>query len=282
MKLTVGSHPAIPEPFSNGPEEPPPTPRGLAEPLRVASQRHDHGVATMAALLNHWLGSSKLSHDQLVAVASWGLNERGMIDGAVISRARNGKQVRGLSWRHLDALSAANRAIWLWQTKGQDGAWKVLGPHGGWGVREEWLNDATWLPHPEYGSEPMTFGDLAEVLAGYQDVPYLTTPLLSPGEARQMSDRVVQLLEGSATERGWGPREAVRQMVAAYPVTDRARQQRLRGLIVGEQTLARGDLELELHALAEMIRATRGLRPGSYGPAELRRELSSVRPGGRG
>ena len=275
MKITAGAHPDLPFPFSNGPEEPPPPVKGLDEPPRLATERHDHGVTTMAALLNHWLGRSRLSHDQLVAIASWGLGERGVIDPAVISRARNGRQVRGLSWRHLDALAAANEAIWRWQKQGQQKAWAKLGPQTGWGVREEWLNDATWLPHPDHPNEPLAYGDLAEVLAGYLELPYLSTALLSPGDARRMSDALAQLLEATAADRGWGPREAVRQLLAAYPIEDRARQQRLRGVIVGEAALGREDLETELHALAEMIRVLRGLKPGGYGPAELRRELSS-------
>lgn len=276
MKLTVGSHPDLPFPFTNGPEEPPEPVRGLAEPLRHASERHEDGVRTLAALLNSWLGRSGLSHDQLVAICAWGLNERGVIDSAVISRVRNGKQARGASWKHLDALAAANRAVWLWQTRGQQGAWAELGPQGGWGVRPEWLDDACWLPNPEHEDQPLAFRDFAEVLAGYMDLPYLSTPALSPADARRISDALGHLLEATIAERGWGPREGVRRLLEAYPVEDQARQRRLRGVIVGDASLNREELEAELHAIAEMIRAVRGLRPGSYGPAELRAELSSA------
>ena len=277
MKVTAGAHPDIPHPWSNGPEPPPEPIRGLREPLRLASERHEAGVQAMAALLNLWLGRSGLSHDQLVAICGWGLGERGMIDGAVVSRTRNGRQVRGASWKHIDALAAANRAIWLWQTKGQAGAWTELGPHGGWGIRQEWLDDATWLPHPDHPDQPLAFRDLADVLAGHLDLPYLATTALSPADARRVSDALGHLLETTIAERGWGPREGVRQLLEAYPVEDQARQRRLRGVIVGDQTLNREELEAELAAIAETIRAVRGLKAGSYGPAELRAELMSAR-----
>ncbi len=282
MKITAGAHPDLSFPFSNGPEEPPAPMRGLDEPLKPATARHAHGVASMAALMNYWLDRSKLTHDQLIAIACWGLNEKGSIDPAAISRARNGKQVRGLSWRHVDALAAANEAIWLWQTQGQQKAWAKLGPQTGWGVREEWLNDATWLPHPDHPNEPLAFGDMAELLVGYLDLPYLSVAQLSPGDARRMSDALAHLMEATAADRGWGPREAVRQLLAAYPIEDRARQQRLKDVIVGEASFGREDLETELHALAEMIRVLRGFKAGSYGPAELRRELSSGPPADHG
>lgn len=73
MKVTAGAHPDLPYPFSNGPEPPPDPPRGLDQPLRLASERHEQGVAALAALLNYWLGRSGMSHDQLVAIAAWGL-----------------------------------------------------------------------------------------------------------------------------------------------------------------------------------------------------------------
>jgi hypothetical protein len=281
MKTTVGAHPDLPFPFSNGPEEPPPPPAGRAQPLPLATERHEHGVATMAALMNYWLGRGRLSHARLIAIANWGLSEKGVIDEAVVSRVRNGRQVRGLSWKHLDALAAANQAIWRWQVQGQQRAWAKLGPQTGWGVQEDWLDDAIWLPHPDHPGEPLGYADMAEVLAGYLELPYLSTALLSPGDARRMSDAVAHLLEALIADQGWGPREAVKRLLAAYPIEDPARQQRMAAFVLGQASLTREDLEAELHALAEMIRVVRGLKPGRYGPAELRRELSSDPLGGR-
>jgi hypothetical protein len=277
MNKTFGLHPDLPHPFANAPMPVVEPISGLIERSRPATERHERGVLALAALINHWLGRSGLSHDQLCSLASWGLGEAGIIDSAVISRVRNGRQTKGASFKHLDALSAANQAIWLWQVRGQTEAWAKLGPHTGWGVREEWLATACWLPHPD-DSEPLNFGDWAELLAGYLELPYLSTTDLSPAEARHASDALAALLEDIASQNGWGPRQAVQQLLERYPVTDRARQQRFRALIVGDSIWGRDELESELQAVAELIRRVREL--DRYGPEDLQRELLSARRSG--
>jgi hypothetical protein len=276
MKLTVSAHPDLPLPSTNAPEPAPESGPALVDALPLASERHEQGLAVLAAMLNHWLGTSGLSHEQMVAIASWGIGERGVIDGTVLSRVRNGKQARGAALRHLDGIAAANKAIWLWQTKGQREAWKELGPQGGWGVREEWLNDATWLPHPDHPDEPLCFADLAEISAGYLELPYLASYALSPAAAKRMSDALVALLERTIAERGWGPREGIRQVLEVYPVQESARRRRLRDVITGEHQYSKDELETEMAALAETLRQIRQLKPGELGPRELRDELRSA------
>lgn len=275
MKVTAGAHPDLPYPFINGPEEPVLVLRGRAEPLRPASERYEHGVQHLAALMNHWLGRSDLSHDQLCCMANWGLNEHSTLIASTISRIRNGQQARGAGIKHLDAMAAANYAIWLWQRHGQSEAWADLGPHSSWGVDEESLNRAIWLPSASNPMQPLTFPELAMVLAGQLELDYLATTSLSPGSARKASDQLTVLLDRLISQRGWGPREGIQQLLLAYPIDDKARQRRLQRLIVGDIQLNRDELESELHALAEMIRVVRQLKPGSYGPAELQVELLS-------
>lgn len=277
MKLTVGSHPGLPFPFSNGPEVPQEPVKGLKDPMPLASERHANGVTALASLLNYWLGSSGMSHDQLVAIAAWGIGEAGMLDSTVISRIRNAKQTRGASLRHLDAMAAANYAIWSWKTQGPEAARTVMGPHSAWGIRDAWLDDATWLPDPEDATDPLDFAGFAGVLAGHLELPYVTQPLLSPGDASRLSTGLEHLLEGLIADKGWGPREATRELLSVYPANDSARQQRLRGVIVGSIHLSRDELDSEIYALAEMIRVVRGLKPGSYGAAQLKQELLTGR-----
>ena len=280
MKITAGVHPDLPMPFSNGPEPPPEPVRGLAEPLRLATERHEEGVKALSALVSYWLTRSGLSLLQLEMIAAWGLNERGVIDKGTISRIRTGSKVRGASWKHLDALSAANQAIWLWQVRGQQKAWAELGPHSGWGVKDEWLDRACWLPHPDHENEPLAMGDLAEVLAGHLDLPYIGPAPLSAADSRTASSELPRLLDRLAAERGWGAMAGVRNLMAAYPVGDRGRQQRMRRVITGEQLLSGDELAGELHAISEMVRQVRRLKAGGYGPRELQAELmSGGRPG---
>lgn len=277
MKITVGAHPDVPFPWSNGPEPQQPRKGGRSEPFRLATERHERGRQAIPALVNYWLGRSKLSHDQLTAIADWGLGERGWLDTSAISRARNARNRKGASLRHLDAMAAANEAIHCWQVNGESEAMATYGPPSGWGIRPEWLDDACWLPHPDE-DRPLGFADLTAVLAGHLELPYLSGPQLSPGEAVRASQALVDLLNELARERGWSPREAIQHFGEAYPSQDRGHQQRLRGLLIGELQLTRDELGQELHALAEMIRVVRALEPGRYGPAELAAELQGSRP----
>jgi hypothetical protein len=276
MKITAGAHPDLPFPFTNGPEPPPEPLGGLAEPLRLASIRHENGVRHLSAMVNYWLSQSGLSYEQLLAIASWGLNEQGMLDKGTLSRIRTGSRAYGASLRHLDAMAAANVAIWLWQTKGEREAHRILGPHSGWGVDEEWLSTASWLPHPDHPNEPLELPDLAELLAGYLDLPYVGPAPLSAKDARAASGALAQLLDELCAARGWGAMAGLRNLMEAYPVNDRGRQQRMRRVITGEVVLSAEQLEGELHALAEMIRVAKGLKAGEYGPGELQAELMTV------
>lgn len=174
-------------------------------------------------------------------------------------------------------MAAANRAIWLWLNQGKDKAWSELGPHSAWGIRDQWLDDADWLPKGDDASQPLDLADFANVVCGHADLPYLAQPLLSPGDASRLSDGLALLLEQLIADRGWGPREGIRQLLEAYPANDTARHRRLRGVIVGDVQLSKEELEGELYALAEMIRVVRELKPGSYGPAQLQQELLSGR-----
>jgi hypothetical protein len=226
-------------------------------------------------MIRYWLDHAQLSYEQFLAIVDWGMNERGFLDKGTLSRLRAGFRSRGASWRHLDAMAAANHAIWLWQIEGQQKAWVKLGPPGAWGVQDEWLNKAFWLPHPDRPNEPLEFADMAKVLTGYIDLPYLA-PMI---DDLQASNALTKLLERICTEHGWGALTGVRKLLNAYPAAGRDRQQWLMKIITGEQVLSPNELELELSALAEMIRVVKGLNPGSYGSTELRAELASDHPG---
>ena len=241
--------------------------------MRPATERHERGIAQVPALVNYWLGRSGLSHDRMATIAAWGMGEPGILDPSWLSRARNSRNAQGASWKNTDALAAANEAIWLWKTQGPEAARAKLGPQSSWGIDEKWLDAAEWLPVPGQPDQPLRFPELASVFVGHLQLPYLATALLTPGEARQASERLAALLNAVAVERGWSPREAKAEVEDAYPTTDAARQRRLQAVILGDEQLSREELESELHALAELLRVLRGLKAGSYGPTELRAEL---------
>jgi len=278
MKLTIGSHPDVPHPFSNGPEEPTPSPRGLPASPRLASQQLVQGYLTFGALVSYWRGRSSLSGSQMAAIAAWGLGERGWLDSGRISRIENARQARGCSLKELLAFDAANQAIWTWQVQGQQAAWARFGPHTVWGLRDEWLSESIWLPAPDQPAEALEFADFAEVLVGRLELPYLGSVALGDADADTMSARLSDLLNGLLTASGLGPREGLKTLLAAYPTRDADRQSRLMAVVMGSGTLAREELEAELYALAETIRQLRDLGPGAYGPGDLARELSAGLP----
>ena len=275
MRTRIGVHPDLPYPFSNGPEEFN-EPKYRNEPLRVATQRQEHGVEVFSALINYWFTRSGLSHEQMCAISSWGLHEKGMIDGAVLSRIRNGKQTRGAGLKHVDALAAANRAIWLWQKKGEERARADLGPYSSWSVQETWLNSAVWLSHPDDESLPLEFADFMLVLGGYMDLPYLNVTNLSPANATRLIRALGKLIEDEIKVRSWGPREAVAELLKVYPVDDQVRKERFREVILGTYQYSKTELEGEMYAIGEVIREIRRLRGGEFGVRELREELLSA------
>ena len=244
-----------------------------ASTARGVHERTARGVASLAALMNHWLAPS--SHDKLAAILRWAYGESTGLDGGALSRIRNGKQSRGAGIRHLDAFAEANRAIWTWHAAGPEAAIKEFGPHSTWDVRAEWLDDAIWLPKPADPSRPLDLGDFSMLLMDRLELPYLGPQMLSPAKLHRMNTRLSELIEDEAAEQGWGPREAVARFVAAYPCKDPARQRKLRDLVTGAGELTIAEMELELPAIAEMFRSIRELV--AYPPAELQEELLSVR-----
>lgn len=245
----------------------------MSHPAPTASERTARGVASLAALMNYWLAPS--SHDKLAAILRWAYGESTGLDGGALSRIRNGKQSRGAGLRHLDAFAEANRALWTWHVAGPEAAIKEFGPHSSWDVKAEWLDDAIWLPKPDDAARPLDLGDLAMLLMDRLELDYLGPQMLSPAKLLQMNQRLSELIEDTASEQGWGPREAVARFAAAYPCRDPSRQRKLRDLVTGQGDLTTAELELEMPALADMIRSVRGL--DSYTPADLQSELLSAR-----
>lgn len=240
-----------------------------------AKARGERGVQALGQLVTYWL--APVTHSQLSAILEWAYGEPTGLTAGVLSRIRNVNQQRGAGLKHLDAMAEANRAIWVWHTYGPDSAINEFGPYSSWGVREEWLDAAVWLHKADDPQRPLDLGDLARLLVGRLELPYLGPALMSPAESTHAIRRLSDLLEGLAAQQGWGPREAMAQFLEAYPNQDRGRRHLLRDVVLGTAELSPGDLELELAAIAEMIRVLRDLKPGTYGPAELRAELLSDR-----
>ncbi len=243
----------------------------------TAQDRQTQGIRALAALLNFWIARSNWSHSAMGALSDWSYGEPSPLQSTVISRCRNGSQARGAGLIHLDAISELNLALWFYD-QSPAAAIKRYGLPSSWGIEQQWLDDAVWLPRADRPNEPLDLGDLAKLLAGRLTLPYLAPWHIGQGEAARLCAAVGPLLDAIASERGWGPGEATRRYAAAYPSTDRNRNKRLRELLSGQKPLAPSELEQELPALAEMIRRVSCEEGVEYGPAELLAELSSELP----
>jgi hypothetical protein len=238
-----------------------------------ASERGERGVQALATLMNYWLAPT--SHDKLAAIMAWGYGEPTGLDGGILSRIRNGKQARGAGLRHLDVMAQANRALWTWHTAGPEAAIEEFGPHSSFKVEAATLDDAIWLPKDSDPSQPLDLGDFAKLLVGRLELSYLGPQLLSPAKLQRMNERLVELLDSTADQLDWGLRESIQNFSRAYPSKDPARMRKFQNLLMGTYEYTSTELELELAALAEMVRTLRRLQ--SYTPADLQKELLSAR-----
>jgi hypothetical protein len=235
--------------------------------------RQERGVQQLAAAVTYWLAHN-LSQDKMAALLHWAYGEKSGFDGGTFSRIKNAKQSRGAGLRHLDALSETNRAIFVFQTISEREAIREFGLYSEHGVRPEWVADTIWLPKPYDETQPLDLGDFANLVMGRLELPYVGGHL-TQSQARRANERLIDLLDDLAADKGWGPREALREFLAAYPAaTNNVRQARLKELLMGEP-LSHKELESELAALAEMVRQVRGLE--SFTPAQLQAELLTDR-----
>ena len=273
MRITIGHHPDIPFPFSNAPEPPTPGPRGLPHPLMLLSRELEQGDHWIREALSYWISRSGLTTRQMATIASWGVGERGTLEHSIISRIINRKISPSI--KSMLGMEGCNRAIWLWQTKGE-GSWVELGPHPVWKIRPQWLDGAIWLPSPDDEKRPLDLADFVNVWVGRLELPYLGNRLRLPGDHRATADQLPKLLDATIVAAGLSPMVGVRQLLAAYPAADEARRERFRSVILGEVQLTRDELQEELLAVAEAVRVMRGLSLGSYGPAELLAELLAM------
>lgn len=143
----------------------------MSNQLKLASG-HSH----MVDVVDYWLSASSLTYKEFCRIVDWGLGERGWVERTSLCRIRNAKTVRGCSVKNLLGFEAANEVIWKWQTSGKEAAEIDFGPAGIWGVEDEWVKKAVWLPINGPDCLPLRFTDFASVLVGRLTLPYIASP----------------------------------------------------------------------------------------------------------
>jgi hypothetical protein len=247
-----------------------------AEARILTTRRHAAGRQHLAAVLNWWFGRGSLSLRRVGIICDWVTAEKNLLPHSQLSHLRN-SNIRSPGLPNLDAISQVNQALWRWHVHGASDCLKHYGPHRPNGIEDNWLDDAVWLHHPDFPSEPLNLGDFAEIACGYLTLPYVGAINLSPSEARDLSQRLAHLLEQLAVEQGAGIRAGIATVLDAYPVSDPKRRERLADVILGRTDYGEDDLRDELWDLAVTVATLRGEEPSSFGPTALHLELSSTR-----
>jgi hypothetical protein len=131
------------------------------------SEGHSH----LIDVVYYWISKSSLTYPQFCKIVDWGLGEKGWVESTNLCRFLNAKTVRGCSVKNLLGFEAANEVIWKWQTSGKEDAEKAFGSGRVWGVKDEWVRKAVWLPINGSDCLPLRFTDFASVLVGRLTLP---------------------------------------------------------------------------------------------------------------
>ncbi|WP_411875639.1 hypothetical protein [Vulcanococcus limneticus] len=165
-----------------------------------------HFSEALLFLLRH------VSHPQLSELADWACNEPGNLHTSQISHMRNNK-VRMLGTKAVDALGRINQAAWVHRHQPQ------LLARLGTAVLTPRLEGilAAYQPLVEPASQsPIGAGELMAIYLGYLRLPIEIPRSLTTEEAELLCGLIGEWLDGQISQRGFGFREASRQLQEAW------------------------------------------------------------------
>jgi hypothetical protein len=235
-----------------------------------ADARHDAGRAHLGQVLGYWLSRSRWSFRQLQELTQWATGEARPLHSSAIAHVRNGN-LRQPGFKIFEALDAVNLAVDDWQQHGADFCTQRYGPLPR-NIAPSDLEGAIVLQHPAT-QEPITLCDWFLIFCGRLQLPCADTISITPSQAPDASTKLLAMIDDAIAPQALPPRAALDAIVAAYPVTDRKRQARLRDWIVRGHHLDPDTIEEELEPLAVTLSVLRGLDPADYTDQDLWREL---------
>jgi hypothetical protein len=250
-------------------------PDGNGSRPRVSmTRRHTQGRAHFGQCLAWWLQRSDLSYAQTSAVADWATGETRCLIGSQIAHLRH-STLRNPNFRLIESLSATNQAIADWQTDRSE-ALQQYGPLPS-SLSPQLMDGAVWLHDPEVPDQPLSLCQFVELFTGHLTLPYVDAIAVSDRDARHLNEELAGLINADIAKLGLGPRDGIEAFMAAYPVKDQSRRQRLKELVLLGHGLEPSELEDELAAIASAISQLRKLPPGTFTPTELYTELTAHR-----
>jgi hypothetical protein len=238
------------------------------------SRRHTRGRAHFAQTIAWWITRSQFSYRQMQVLADWATGERRILIPSQIAHLRHAN-LRSPTLTLFDALHELNCAIHQWHHATLAEVVEQYGPLPA-GVTHAILDSAVWLPQPDHDN-PLTYCQWVELFTGRLQLPYVDSITLSDREAVLISEELAELINSCIAALQLGPRDGIDRFLAAYPVSDKARQARLRDLVLLGRAMDPDEIEDELAALAVAVSSLRSLPEGSYGPGDLYAELVAGR-----
>ena len=247
-----------------------------AEDRRITiRRRHALGRAHFGEVLGWWFARGSLSHSRLLGICDWVSGEPSLVGSSQISHLRNAS-IRNPNWLLVEGICNINLGIHKWQIEGPKACIQDWGPSGKGPDMEKAMEEAIWLPMPD-ADVPLQFRDWCDLFTGRLMLSYVDEVIVSPSDGSRLNEELAKLLEEVIEGQGIGFRRGMAELLRAYPVTDDTRRQRLRALILGEATMLGDEIQRELPTIAAAIEIIRELEPGTYGPQQLWRELTSNR-----
>lgn len=232
--------------------------------------RHDAGRAHLGQVLGYWLSRSRWSFRKLQELSGWATGEDRPLPNSAIAHVRNGN-LRQPGFRIFEALCAVNLAVDDWQQHGADYCTARYGPLPRT-IAPPDLDDAIVLQHPDT-QEPLTLCDWFLIFCGRLMLPFADQITITPSQASDASAKLLAMIDDAIAPQALPPRAALDAIVAAYPITDRKRQARLRDWLVRGHHLDPDTIEEELEPLAATIATLRGINPDTYTTQDLWRDL---------
>ena len=230
-----------------------------------------HFSEALLFLLRH------VSHPQLSELADWACNEPGNLHTSQISHMRNNK-VRMLGTKAVDALGRINQAAWVHRHQPQ-----LLARLGTAALtpRLEGILTA-YQPLVEPASQsPIGAGELMAIYLGYLRLPIEIPRSLTTEEAELLCGLIGEWLDGQISQRGFGFREASRQLQEAWE-GEQAGAERLVRVIGGMDDYSPRQLTEEWERISAAAIAVLALEQGPWELAdallELARQQKQKRP----
>ncbi len=218
----------------------------------LPTERHLEGRDHTATVLNWWIRRCGFTHTMVTALAAWVCGDHTWLQGSQLSHLRNSR-MRTPQFKLFEGISAVNEAIATWRMQGKEACFKQWGPLPGPAPSDFMMDAAIYLWHPDQGEQtPLVFHDFCDLFAGRLRLGYVDDTSISPGQSKQISDRIGEELDRWLADRG-GIRAGMPELLKIYPSKEATRIAKLQQVIVGADSFTAAELEEEMFALTELF-----------------------------